>query len=503
MIYNFLVNNLNGREICSFAGLCPSPGSVGPIWPLLPAELKTSELLAGADESASYKNPVVEISVGSDSAKVSVTSDSSEVSDPSLMQLPIERMAPHMLINIGSNKEICEFCEYFLHFVQTELASEKSVERVKAVVEGACDRLPATINVQCRDFVDAYGNAFMAILVQEIDPSLVCPGMGFCPSQEVSRILVVGDDDMLDDKPGCPLCLLAVEQLETIVKDNKTEESVKAALESLCTHLPKSLVGECNNFVDTYSTQLVDMLIADLTPQEVCVYIKLCSATKTAAAQIVSGDILTNELPQYENEQLQKNVKEDPQCVICEFAMARIDNMLKNNASEEEIKHVVHKVCSYLPKTVVSQCNKFVDQYADLVITLLAQELDPKAVCSELKLCKPGAYFDRVALDLLQRHTRKSIAECALCEGLIQALETYLQDPRVEDEFDDLLIKACQVLPAKQYTQCRNFIKVYGPSIQNIISEVSKFLNRPLLPSNDICSVGFFMQALLIVPSLC
>lgn len=466
MFYNFLVNNLNGKEMCSFAGLCPSPGVAhAPIWPLIPAEINVEEQLTGKDESESYKNPVVHISVSSDSAQV-------YVEDPATVQLPIERMLPHMLVNIGSNKEICEFCEYFLHFVQTELASEKTVDKVKAVVEGACDHLPSTINVQCRDFVDAYGNAFIAIMVQEIDPSTVCPGMGFCPSQEVSRILLVGEDNV-NEKPGCPLCLLAVEQLETIVKGNKTEESVKAALKSLCTHLPKSLVPECDNFVDTYSEQLVEMLIADFTPQEVCVYIKLCNTNKTSSSEIVAGDILTNEVPQYENEKLQKVKKDDTVCVMCEFALARIDAMLKNNSTEDEIKSVVHTVCNHLPKSVSPQCNKFVDQYADLVITLLAQEMDPKKICSELRLCQPSSqYSDRVALAFLQQHTRKNVEECALCQGIVQALDTYLRDPNVEDEIDELLERACQVLPAKQYTQCRDFIKVYGPSIQNIIAQV-------------------------------
>ena len=466
MFYNFLVNNLNGKEICSFAGLCPGPGlEHAPVWPLIPAEINVEEQLTGKDESESYRNPVVRISVSSDSAKVNVE-------DPATMQLPLERMAPHMLINVGSNKEICEFCEYFLHFVQTELASERSVDKVKAVVEGACARLPATISDQCKDFVDAYGNAFVAILVQEIDPSVVCPGLGFCPSSEDSSILLVGGDDNYGDKPGCPLCLLAVEQLEVLVKDNKTEESVKDALESLCTHLPKALKGECVNFVDAYSQQLVDMLIADFTPQEVCVYIKLCNAN-SASSNVVSGDILTNELPQYENEQLQNLKNDDTVCVMCEFALARIDAMLKNNSTEEEIKTVVHNICNHLPKSVSPQCNKFVDQYADLVITLLAQEIDPKKVCAEMHLCnKSSAKPDRVALALMQQLTSKNVEECAVCEGLVQGLDTLLADPGVEGKINDLLARACQFLPAKQYSRCRNLIKVYGPSIENIISEI-------------------------------
>ncbi|KAJ1528490.1 hypothetical protein ONE63_006899 [Megalurothrips usitatus] len=447
MLYNFLVNNLNGKEICSFAGLCPGPGLSSPIWPLLPAEMNVEALreqLKGSEESVKAENPVVEIVVGSDSARVTVDS-------PADYQLPIERMSPHMLVNIGSNKEICEFCEYFMHYVQEQLASERTVEKVKAVVEGACDHLPSSIDNQCKQFVAAYGNAFIAICVQEVDPSIVCPGLGFCPSQETSQILLIGTDEKYDDSPGCPLCLLAVQQLETLVKDNKTEETVKSALESLCSKLPKSLVGECDNFVDTYSQQLVDMLIADFTPQEVCVYIKLCSASKPSE-EIVAGDVLTNEVPQYEDQKLQKPqkpVREDPQCVMCEFALTRIDSMLKNNASEQEIKHVVYRVCDYLPKTVTPQCKKFVDEYADLVITLLAQELDPK-----------------------KEHTRKNVEECALCQGFVQALDTFMQDPKVEEKMGEVFIRACGVLPARMYSKCRDFIKVYGPSIENIIAKI-------------------------------
>lgn len=37
------------------------------------------------------------------------------------------------------------------------------------------------------------------------------------------------------------------------------------------------MAQECKDFVDTYSQQLVDMLIADLNAQEICVYLKLCT----------------------------------------------------------------------------------------------------------------------------------------------------------------------------------------------------------------------------------
>jgi hypothetical protein len=40
----------------------------------------------------------------------------------------------------------------------------------------ACDHLPDVVEGQCREFVETYGNAFIALLAQEIDPSLVSIG---------------------------------------------------------------------------------------------------------------------------------------------------------------------------------------------------------------------------------------------------------------------------------------------------------------------------------------
>lgn len=54
---------------------------------------------------------------------------------------------------------------------------------------------------------------------------------------------------------------------------------------------------------------------------------------------------------------------------------------------QEEIRDTVEHVCQYLPKTVRPQCRAFVEEYGDMVITYLAQSLDPQQICTELKLC--------------------------------------------------------------------------------------------------------------------
>lgn len=51
-------------------------------------------------------------------------------------------------------------------------------------------------------------------------------------------------------------------------------------MDKLCVHLPKSLVKQCDSFVQNYSKRIMEMIIADFTPQEVCAYLKLCDEEK-------------------------------------------------------------------------------------------------------------------------------------------------------------------------------------------------------------------------------
>jgi hypothetical protein len=59
---------------------------------------------------------------------------------------------------------------YDVHTARRNLWLQAQIEKV---VRQACDHLPDAIEGQCREFVETYGNAFIALLAQEIDPSLV------------------------------------------------------------------------------------------------------------------------------------------------------------------------------------------------------------------------------------------------------------------------------------------------------------------------------------------
>lgn len=94
-------------------------------------------------------------------------------------------------------------------------------ENIKKVVREACDKLPDSINSTCVEFVNTYGDAFVAILAQEIDPSTICPLIKACP--EGNKNVEIFMEATNKDNGKCPLCLFAVTKLEEMVKDKKTE----------------------------------------------------------------------------------------------------------------------------------------------------------------------------------------------------------------------------------------------------------------------------------------
>lgn len=66
--------------------------------------------------------------------------------------------------------------------------------------------------------------------------------------------------------------------------------------------------------------------------------------------------------------------------------MKQLEVELKNKKTQEEIENAVKNICKIMPKTINAQCSKFVDQYAGLIIQLLATT-PPKELCSNMMLC--------------------------------------------------------------------------------------------------------------------
>jgi saposin len=80
----------------------------------------------------------------------------------------------------------------------------------------------------------------------------------------------------MTDPNICALCEFVITELDHRLEENKTEEAIKQALENICGYMPKTVRKDCTRLVDAYADQILEMLLADLTPDEVCAALKFC-----------------------------------------------------------------------------------------------------------------------------------------------------------------------------------------------------------------------------------
>lgn len=213
VIYKNLVNGLDANGICFMMGICPhtlksmNDYDIMPLLPAIqPAEIKvTIRKKLGANEPKFTQE------------------------DLKAMVLPIDKLMgaanPGLLVENG---ELCTLCEYILHFIQEELATPSTADQIKHTVDSICNKLPKSLEGQCHNFVDMYGDAVIALLIQGLDPREVCPKLQMCPPnhanhEDIEVFAPIAVEKTESDKPTCPLCLFAVEQAQMKIKDNKSK----------------------------------------------------------------------------------------------------------------------------------------------------------------------------------------------------------------------------------------------------------------------------------------
>ncbi|XP_053661914.1 uncharacterized protein LOC128711071 [Anopheles marshallii] len=523
-IYETLVHNLNSNDACFMIGVCPKGDGVianGPIMPLLPVGVAAQH--EQNEASKPYRRPLL----GENEPVLSAT----EIQQA---QLPIDRiMGAPSALNLIENGKFCTLCEYFMHFVQEALSEPANEDEIKVVVGTTCNRLPASIRGECHNFVDVYGDAVIALLIQSMDPRQICPTMKMCPStNEDVEIFAPGQVEVTiearagNDKPTCPLCLFAVSQLEESVKTDRSKENIKSALSKLCTHLSPKLRLECNDFVDTYTAELIEMLASDFTPQEICVFLKLCvdqrpdlsllgmeldyekrtllSQRPVNAPSGPSGDVETNEIPDTTvNGQITIDhipMNSTPECLVCEEMVKAVEKRVKNKKSKEQIKAALEHACDRL-RQYRTKCEKYIDQHSDQIVDLLMKQLSPKEICTTLGFCVPKEFADELEVDeaLLDYVVEPAIMEpgkdlllsaagaveknqppqCAICEFVIVKIESELTNKKTRAEIENAVRTVCNKMPSTITKQCDKLIDQYGEFI-------IKFLQT--LPPQAICT---------------
>lgn len=281
-IFKFMQNTLNADKTCTAVGICKSTDRLFQM-PMRPLLLDY--------ELFPLPKTVVEIKVNS---------------------LALEK-----------NGTLCATCESFVHLIHEILEKQPFDDQILMEVKKVCKKLPEKVQPECMSMVDLYGDAILALWSQSMNPNLICPELRLCPPvlnlEYLSRTAV-------GEKPTCPFCLMAMQDIIDYIASNKTKSNVENALSRLCSHLNNKLLDQCEEFVKTYSNQIIDMVLANFTPQDACVFISLCEDKKDEEFLRIEDE------PDLQLEPFE--IVSNPQCDLCKEIIKIVEQRVINKKSK-------------------------------------------------------------------------------------------------------------------------------------------------------------------------
>lgn len=368
--------------------------------------------------------------------------------------------------------ELCDLCQMVINELDSMILKNSTTQEVEKALNSVCKRLPAKYSDDCSDIVKQYAPAILDLIGQELDPLTVCTVLKLCTSE--SKKLVI--QKPVESTTECVLCEMIMKEVDTILQGSKVKEEIESALKSVCDRLSTGdLAKECSNFVMQYTEILIDLL-KSMPPKEVCSKLGLCTADKAPAKQQLHHVKLVSD--KHNSVSHLHSVDASVECVVCEYIMSEVDNILKENRSREAIENALKMVCSKLPATISQECTDFVNQYADLVINLLIQEGDPKTVCKALNLCSSKQKKTNInSIRFLPipgqvASLRLGDEKCEVCEVILNYLDEALKENKTVQAVEALLDQVCNFLPTTFKEECDTIVAQYGPVIAQLFSQL-------------------------------
>jgi len=274
---------------------------------------------------------------------------------------------------------------------------------------------------------------------------------------------------------ACILCTEIVAAAEKELASNATETQIKHAIEQVCTlasHIPGGSAA-CQ-FVEDNIDEIIQLLVSQLNPTEVCKLIGQCPNANPVVKKPVSIDT----------------------CTTCQELVQVIEYELQQNATITEIQALVGKACQVLEKyvpSIAAEC-QFVQDNIPTIIGLIVSKVSPLEVCTLIGQCTAHTTFKPVQL------AKPVEGEyCETCEELVQLIETELNNTATKEEIKQLIQEACVFI--EKYVpeiaaECQMIEENIDQIIDLIISQVTPVEVCTLLGLCDGNAIPAIVRAL-------
>jgi len=360
------------------------------------------------------------------------------------------------------NTPSCVLCEYVIDTLDDYISDRKNEAEIKKAVESICDKMPGSVRQKCDSLVETYEPAIVSFIINNIESSKICSLLHLCDDQNLiqnNRLTTLNKDS------NCEMCEFAMNEVFSVLKNKDDQDMVKNALESICYRLPNSIERNCEDFVEKYTSTIINLIVSGLTPDEICSALNLCTSDLTPTPAPRPTPTPTSGA--------------DTSCVLCEYIITTLDTMVEDKTNKEEIKKSLEKLCSLLPSSVEKQCDTFVETYTDLIIDMLTKDVSPEMICTNLGLCKASGNVVQHKVEINKK------PYCALCEMVITQVDQMLEDKTNEAQIENALDIVCTSLPDPVLKQCEKMVVKYTEKIIDLF--VSEYTPELICAELSLC----------------
>ena len=301
---------------------------------------------------------------------------------------------------------VCDYVSTYVHFALKRDGSEKSLEEA---LKSVCVHLSSDQRSQCQTLVQLFG-PHMRELQLNLGENF-CQQLPMCQSQkEPAQPIVEKEDEIkrkivnnLDETPQCTLCHYVITYLDAVLKNNKSEEAIAAALEKVCTILPSKRTlfssvrlstgffldkerAQCNEFIKTYGPVLAQLISDMADPDTVCRYLGVCQVLLPKEATTKMPPLIGAGTHDY----IHLPIQNTPfTCTICQFVLTRMKQFIALNQTEEEILASLQESCDlFSVLNLKQQCKDFLQQYGPYLIQMVSSDVEPKVACQSIGICE-------------------------------------------------------------------------------------------------------------------
>ncbi|VUZ51665.1 unnamed protein product [Hymenolepis diminuta] len=159
----------------------------------------------------------------------------------------------------------CVICEGIVAELYIKLQDNVTIDRIKYYLETLCNVAPSSFSDRCRSMVEQNTAAIIDMIIQKYSPRKVCEELSICYYHLHAKT----------DK--CDVCKEIIDYIYTRLEDDATADHIEKVLETVCQYMPTDeLKSTCHEYVRAYTQVLIDLLVRNVQPQEICQDIHLC-----------------------------------------------------------------------------------------------------------------------------------------------------------------------------------------------------------------------------------